>query len=254
MYLTDYHTHPFAHGNTTYNLELLKRFIEKAKKMNLNELGFSDHDIFFENILWEKLLKLKQSKNLKIKIGLEVDYTPGQEDKIREMLNKLPLDYCIGSVHQLGDWTIDHPDYKDEYQKRNIDNVYKKYFNILNQAVKSGLFDIIGHLDLVKVFNFKPVKLSVKELVVPVLKSIKKRELSIEINTNGLNKPVKEIYPALNIIKKAYNYKIPICTGSDAHRVERVGEGIQDVYNIIKEVGYKKIMTYSARKGILKDI
>ena len=254
MYLIDYHTHPFGHGKKKYNHNLLKRYIRKAQKMNLKELGFSDHDIFSTKINWEQLIKIKKEFNFKIKLGLEIDYIPGKENNIKRLLKKLPLDYCIGSVHQIGDWTIDHPDYKDEYNKRNIDKIYRQYFNILNQAVNSGLFDIIGHLDLVKVFNFKPEKISIKNLVEPVLKSIKKRGLSIEINTNGLNKPVKEMYPALNIIKKAYKYNIPVCTGSDAHQVGRVGEGVENVINILKDIGYKEIMTYSERKGLLKDI
>ncbi len=254
MYLVDYHTHPFGHGNNDYSITLLKEFIKKAEKSGLKEIGFSDHNFFLDKINWDNMVFLKNNYNFNIKLGLEIDYIPGKEKVIKNMINKLPLDYCIGSVHKLGDWMIDHPDYKNKYYKKKIDDIYIEYFDTLKQAVESKLFDIVGHLDLKKIFNFNPKKIELMEIVTPVLKSIKKEGLCMEINTNGLNKPVQEIYPSKKIIKKAYDLNIPITLGSDAHQVERVGEGLPEIIDLLQEIGYKKLVTFNKHQKKLKLI
>ena len=244
MYLVDYHTHPFAHGNISdYNIGLYKRYIDKAVNMGIKEIGFSDHDEYDQDLDLEIIDFLKKDSPIKVLKGLEFDYIPGREGELSEKIKKYNLDYTIGSVHFIGDWGFDNPDYIKEYYKRDIDQCYIKYYEILNSAVKSGLFNIIGHFDLIKVFGFFP-KNNFKNIINSVLKNIKKNDLVLEINTNGVNKPVKEIYPSLNIIERAYEYKIPITFGSDAHIVDRVGENIVKYAEVIKNIGYKEIAVF----------
>ncbi len=253
MYLVDYHTHPYAHGEKSvkpaHNFNLLHRFIDQAKITGLKELGFSDHDRFLDEMNWENLLEVRNNtEGIAIRLGLEVNYLPGLEHEIRDKISALPLDYVIGSVHCLGDWEIDHPDYRDEYNYRDIDKIYTDYFTSVKKAAASGLFDIIGHIDLVKVFGYRPEKLDISQLVKPVLEVIKQEGLVIEVNTNGLNKPVKEIYPELKILRIAYNSGVPLTFASDAHLAKRVGEKIKYAAEIIKNIGYKQIIVFDKRK------
>ena len=93
-------------------------------------------------------------KNIKIKTGLEVDYFAGKEKEIRAFLNPLPLDYIIGSVHYLGEKTVDvGPEF---YEGKSIDRLFESYFDSVSAAAASGLFDIIGHCDLIRIFGYKP--------------------------------------------------------------------------------------------------
>ena len=93
-------------------------------------------------------------KSIKIKIGLEVDFFSGKENEIRNYLHGLPLDYIIGSVHYLGEKSVDGS--TELYKENNIDRIFKSYFNSVSAAASSGLFDIIGHCDLIRIFGYKP--------------------------------------------------------------------------------------------------
>jgi len=259
VYLVDYHTHPYSHGEESvkpaHNLTHLQAFIDKAKKMGIKELGFSDHDRFLDQMNWENLIKIKNyEKELSIRLGLEVNFLPGEEEEIKNKLDGLPLDYIIGSVHCLGNWEIDHPDYKDEYNNRDIDRIYTDYFASVKKAASSGLFDIVGHFDLVKIFGYRPVKLNLEKLVRPVLEVIKNNGLVMEVNTNGLNKPVQEIYPASNLLRMARELDIPLTFGSDAHSPARAGEKISYVAGIIKSIGYRQIVVFEDRRKKVIEI
>ncbi|MFW6270175.1 MAG: histidinol-phosphatase HisJ family protein [Bacillota bacterium] len=249
--LVDYHTHPYSHGEVNVDLEYLKTFVSQAKKRELKELGFSDHDIFLDNVDWNQLISFKKSSILPLKLGIEIGYREGKEDEFKKILNKYPLDYVIGSVHYIGDWNFDHPDFINEFEKRDIHEIYSDYFSILGKAVTSGLFDIVGHLDLIKIYNYYPQpkhKKTILDYAEPVLEKIKQKDLVVEINTNGLNKPVREIYPAKKIIKKMYSMNIPVTLGSDAHTPDRVGEKLSEVAELISEIGYQKIACFKERK------
>lgn len=258
MYLVDYHTHPASHGEDEIrplqNSDLLKQYVQNAENKNINELGFSDHDSFLDVYKWENLKLIKKNSNIDIKLGIEVDYFPDKEEEIKIKLNKLPIDYVIGSVHHIGEWNFDHEKYIENYDEWDINELYKSYYNILKKAVKSELFDIIGHLDLIKVFNNKINKMKELSLVKPVLHEIKVNGMAIEVNVNGLNKPVQEIYPAKYIIEEAVNMEVPITFGSDAHRADRVGENIDFVFEMLKKLGVSRIASFDQRELILTDI
>lgn len=254
MYLVDYHTHPYSHGEiNNYNKRLYKDYIKQAENKGIREMGFSDHEEFEEYVDFEIIEQLKEESHVRILSGLEMDYIPGKEKIIKDKIKKYRLDYSIGSVHFIDDWGFDHPDYIDEYQNRDINQLYLDYFSLVHKAVNSGLFNIIGHFDLIKVFGYKS-NLDILEIVKPILKDIKENNLAIEINTNGLNKPVKEIYPSMKIIELAFQLKIPLTFGSDAHRPDRVGENIRRYTEIIKDIGYREIAVFRNRKIEYKKI
>ncbi|MFW6281842.1 MAG: histidinol-phosphatase HisJ family protein [bacterium] len=255
MYLVDYHTHPYAHGNQlNYNENLFNKFLMKARKRNISEIGFSDHDDYHQNINWKLMKKVKKNSPIPVLFGLEIDYAINSIDKIKSLIEMYNLDYTIGSVHFIDEWPFDHPNFKNEYSRRDIDQSYIKYFNMLDKLVTSNLFNIVGHFDLIKVFGYKPVNINIMEIITPILKKIKSYDLAVEINTNGLNKPIKEIYPSIPILEKIYELNIPITIGSDAHSHERVGENIDKYIKIAEHIGFKELATFRNRKMILKSI
>ena len=254
LYRIDYHTHPYSHGEDRvqpiHNLDILKKFVDNARKNNINEIAFTDHDDFIELFNWDNLTYIKNNADMIIKLGIEIDFQLNKIEDIKETISKYPFDFVIGSVHKVRDWEIDHPDYIYNYNNWNIDNLYEKYFSLIIKATESALFDIIGHIDLIKIFNFFPEKKSIMEYIERPLKVIKDNGLAIEINTNGLNKAVNEVYPGLDILKRACELEIPITTGSDAHQPGRVGENFDHIYNLLINIGYKEIVTFNQREKI----
>ena len=166
----------------------------------------------------------------------------------KKNINKYDFDYIIGSVHKVNKWPVDHPDYKDAYNDWNIKHLYKEYFSIVESMVKSELFDIIGHIDLIKIFDNKLPENDIDEIIKNLLLIIKENNIVVEINTNGFNKPVNEFYPSDHILEKIIEMNIPVTFGSDAHNSDRVGENIKKVYTKLKKYGVKKIATFNKRK------
>ncbi|HHU92798.1 MAG TPA: histidinol-phosphatase HisJ family protein [Halanaerobiaceae bacterium] len=255
MYLVDYHTHPYVHGDIIdYNEKHLVKFIDTAIKKGIREIGFTDHDEFSDEIDWQLMNIIKNSSPIPVKIGLEFDYIPGREEEIKSKIEDFKLDYAIGSVHFIDGWGFDNPSNLRDYKDKDIDQLYIRYYEILKELIKSNLFNIIGHFDLIKVFGYRPKNIDLLSIIRPILLEIKRTELVMEINTNGLNKPVQEIYPAKFILEEAYQLKIPITFASDAHSPERVGENIGLYAEYVKSIGYKEVATFAGREMKMKRI
>ncbi|MEL7565357.1 MAG: histidinol-phosphatase HisJ family protein [Dehalobacterium sp.] len=254
--LIDYHVHSLGHGEKTQTLQNLESFILQAQKKGINEIGFTDHD-WVEQSPDFSLFREMQEKypEIIIRVGIEVDHMIGREEEISSYIKDQPFDYILGGVHHLGEnkWMFDHPDYKYEYQGKNIDELYIQYFKTLEHAALSGLYQIIPHLDLIKIFNYRPEK-PVLSLMGNLLEIIKEKTLAVEINTNGLNKPVGEIYPAYEILLTCFNLGIPVTFGSDAHQSEDVGRQLDAAFKLAYNVGYRQIATFHKKKMIMRDL
>jgi len=249
--LLDYHVHAIAHGEYEYNEEWICRFLEKARQQELREIGFTEHDEYYSLIDFAVVRKLQDKfPDVKIRMGLEVDYVPGREEEIKKLIKLNPYDYIIGSVHFIDGWGFDHPDFKDEFENRDIDEVYEAYFELVTKAVKAGLFDVVGHIDLVKIWGHRPKKNSTAYYIGNVLDCIKNSGTVIEINTSGLRKPVAEVYPSLDVLEMMLTMDIPITLGSDAHHPDQLGDNIRQVVLLAKKTGYRRVVAFNKRKKI----
>ncbi len=239
----DWHTHPFSHGEEELkpcqNYSILHRYVQSAERAGLQGIGFTDHEMHISEFDFDSMYRIKERSSIDVDIGIEFDYSPGRENEISEILNEYPLEYCIGSVHDLGGWNFDNPNYKERFSHfnyRELRQVYTYYFSLVDKAVKSDLFDIIGHFDLIKIYDYHlDDREEIIRLVDPILKKMASRNIKLELNSNGLNKPAGEIYPALDIIKQARHRNVEMILSSDAHRPERVGEHFQFM-NKLKEI------------------
>jgi len=246
--LIDYHLHLLGHEDRKATVENAAEFLKQAENRNIKKVGFSDHQRFYKQFDFSVIQEAgTYFPDLEVKTGIEMNYIPGQEQRMTNLMSQFYLDHTIGSVHYIGDWPFDHPDYREEYEKWDLTELYKEYFSYVKEMVETGLFDIIGHLDLIKVFDFRPEE-GVMELVEPVLEVIAREDQVIEVNTNGLNKPAEEIYPSRRILERAYQKGVTITLGSDAHSAERVGENLDQVREMLKEIGYREIAAFSDRE------
>lgn len=254
MYKTDYHTHTtFSDGRAEP-----EKYVKAAIDAGLNELGFSDHiTLFLERQKWnmdpseisyyiDRLEKIKaETRDVKIRIGLEVDYFPGREDEIREYLEPLPLDYIIGSVHYQGEFSVDEgPDY---YKTRNLDLIYEDYFKTVCQAASSGLFDIIGHCDLIRIYGFSPSG-NPEHLYRELAKTLKRNDVTFEVNTNGRNRPIADFYPNRKFLHIFAEENASVCVNSDAHMPGRVAQYFNEAYDLLRYIGFNEMATFDKRK------
>ncbi|WP_096026205.1 histidinol-phosphatase [Campylobacter lanienae] len=203
-------------------------------------MSFKDMDDYKESI---EILKAEFKGKMEILFGYEVDYLPGFID---ERVMGAKVDYLIGSVHFLNGWGFDNPEFIGEYKNRDIDQIYIDYFNAIKDMARYGKFDIVGHIDLIKVFNYKPKK-DIRIIASDALKEIKKSGMSIELNSAGLRKPVGEIYPGDEILEMMSQMGIDITLSSDAHCVEHVGLNMDKTIEKAKKFGYNEVAIYQNR-------
>lgn len=264
--LIDYHTH---HKRCGHAVGELRQYIEQAIRIGVNEIGLSDHmpiiHLSKEKILpgmamelnelekyVQEALDLKKvyKNDINIKVGLEADYIKGYEDRIVDLLEPYPFDYLIGSVHFLGEWDFSDSRHMYGWQQRDIDEIYTEYFLTVQSLAKSGIYDIIGHFDVIKKYGHRP-KNDMTEIIGTTLDVIKQSDMAMEINTSGLNKVVEEIYPASNIVEKAVQKEIPFTLGSDAHKPESVHERLDVGRKLLQQLGVNKLATFDQRKRFM---
>jgi histidinol-phosphatase (PHP family) len=256
----DYHMHtPLCHHATGEPTELAAHALE----VGLTEIGFSEHNPMPKDDFdhWRistadldaYVAKVEQARrdhpNLVIKLALEADFIPGYENWIRELATKYPWDYFIGSVHYVSaTWAIDEPRQLSEWKLHDPFEVWTAYFERLTLAAESGLFDIIGHADLCKKFCFYP-KQDCTPLVTCFLEAAKRHNIAIELNTAGLRKDCKEIYPSESIVRLAARIGVPITFGSDAHAPNEVGMNWAEALDLARRAGYTHWRRFTRRRS-----
>ena len=254
----DLHNHTILcnHASDTVN-----EYIERAIELGIDEYGFSDHapmnydqkyrmDIT-QKKLYEKWVldaKEKYKNEIKILLAYEVDYLDGYI--LDEVINS-KVDYLIGSVHFLTNkndmWGFDNPEFIGVYKSKDIDTIWNEYFNAIKSMAKTQLFDVVGHLDLIKVFKFLPKK-DIRLIAKDALLEIKKSNMVLEINPAGLRKPISETYPSKQILELAYEMQIDITFGSDAHNVDQVGFKYEEVSSLAKDIGCTTCVSFENRE------
>ncbi|MDX8384217.1 MAG: histidinol-phosphatase HisJ family protein [Ghiorsea sp.] len=258
----DYHMHTPRCNHATGTI---REYALAACEAGLREIGMSDHSPMpngfdkawrmDESELASFIAELEAAKaefagQLSIKSALEVDFYPGAEPYIEYLAQQYDWDYLMGSVHFIADWGFDNPDEIEKWQGKNMDQVYCDYFALVGESAATGLFDIIGHPDLIKKFGFRPDSPSdlLWEAEEKMLQAVKHADVSLEISSAGLRKPAKEIYPKQSIVQRAASLDIPFAYGSDAHAPEEVGHGMVDCLSSLGACGVTKLSHFKQRK------
>ncbi|MDQ0858583.1 histidinol-phosphatase [Bacillus sp. V2I10] len=265
---TDYHNH-LERGSLT--LEYLKQFTDEAAKKGIQHFGISEHAYHFyqtKDILsnpWVEerryydmkdyvdLFKEAWNHGIDVKMSIEMDYTPGKHAEMKRFIDTYDFDYVIGSIHWVDDFGIDLKEFLHEWDRRDVNEVYEKYFDQVVTLAQSNLFDIVGHLDLVKIFKYVPgdeeFLMKQYERATDALSSSK---TCVEISTAGLRKPVGELYPDERLLSLCFQKNIPIVLSSDAHIPGDVGADYDQAIALAEKVGYSSLMTF--QKGERKEV
>ena len=260
--MIDLHNHTILCNHSKGSMD---EFIKIAIQKGVSIYGFSDHNPmefdkkyrmdYEEMEIYENWITNLQTKYPQIKIlkGYEVDFTPIICKDKNDRVFSRNIDYLIGSVHFLDNWGFDNPEFLSEWNNRDIDEIYKEYFETIEKLVESRLFDIVGHLDLIKVFNFKPTQ-DIKQFAKKAIEIIADNKLVIEINSAGIRKKVGEFYPSIPLLEMIKNYNIDITFGSDAHSPNQVGFYLKEAYQIAKQIGFKRVAYFENREKKFKKL
>lgn len=257
--IVDYHMHLRAPDESLdHSVEGVERFVEAAAERGLDEIGFTEHVYYFRQTrdLWSVPSQLKhcaydiepyvdsvveaKRRGLPVKLGLEVDYEVGREHDTRQLLDPYPWDYLVGSIHFLDGRGIDGE--PSLVHAVGVEEAWRRYYDVLGLAARSGLFDTLAHPDLVKMYgpeipwDWQAVADSVDGVC-------------LEVSSAGLHKPHGKLYPNADLLRAAGERGVPITLASDAHIPENVGRDLDQAMEHARTAGYDTVTVFDRRQA-----
>lgn len=260
---------------------LIEAYVEKAATRGVTELGFTEHlyrcDEGAEVLgaFWEtetqadlaehtrdmvatdaglslanyvkEILDAKQ-RGLPVKLGLEVDFFPETIDAVMELLAQYPFDFLIGSVHWVGGWSIDASDVMHEFERRGIDQAWEDYFNLVADLARRGVVNVLAHVDVCKKFGYRP-EVEPIHLYERVIRAAVASGTAVEVSSQGLRRPAREVYPSPTFLKMFHNAGVKITLASDGHRVDEAAWGHQEVVAAAAAAGYSSHLRFEGRRS-----
>jgi histidinol-phosphatase (PHP family) len=277
--LTDYHVHlrPDEDGSTAeryFTAGNVERYREAAEERGIEELGVSEHIHRFAQSLdvWQHPWYRHWAhddideycdflRGAGLKVGIEADFLPGREDRLQNLLEAREWDYVVGSVHFLRDDVVDvhgEPDWEpwDVWRGADPERVWTAYFETLGEAARTGMFDILAHPDLVKVFAGRvPVpEGDLRRFYERAMDGIAESDVAVEVSTAGLRKPAGEIYPAPAFLEMCLDAGRPVALSSDAHLPEQLGYEYERALELLDGLGVTEIAVFERRSREMEPL
>jgi histidinol-phosphatase (PHP family) len=273
--LTDYHLHlrtdalsaTAAEHFTPANVE---RYRAAAARRGIEELGVSEHIYRFSQALelwrhpfWQQYAHddlddycafVREQTDLRL--GIEADFIPGAEDRTASLLEARDFDYVVGSVHFLGDRALDTEEFSIWEHARGPEEVWRRYFTTIGESARSGLFDVVAHPDLVKVWGAQRPRPQgdLRRYYELAMDGIAESGIAVELSTAGLRKPARELYPAPAFLEMALEAGAPIALSSDAHRPEEVGADYDRALELLERLGVSELCVFERRARRLEPL
>jgi histidinol-phosphatase (PHP family) len=248
-----------------HTVAAIERFVARARERGVDEIGFTEHGYYFHELAPFAATEYERQRasrpleayvdavveakrqGLPVKLGLEVDFVRGREDEIREALAPFPWDYLLGSVHWIEGLAVDQR--PGLWGLHSVEEVWRVYFEHLEAAASSGLFESLSHPDLVKIWGDRPANGIVESLYERAADAIAASGTAAEISSAGLRKPVGELYPNGAFLAALRARRVPITLASDAHLPKNVGEGLDRAVEHARAYGYDTITVFEERRG-----
>jgi len=272
--LTDYHLHLRPDEDDTpperfFTQANVDRYRAAATAAGIEELGVAEHVHRFRQALslwrhpfWEEQARDDLDRYCEfvagagLRLGLECDFVPGAEEQTTALLAGRPFDYVVGSVHFVGEQAVDHEGWGVWEGGDDPDEVWRRYFAALAECARSGLFDILAHPDLVKVWGRgRPLpEGDLRRFYEPAVEAIAESGIAVEVSTAGLRKPVGELYPSREFAALCVEAGAAFSLSSDAHRPSEVGFGYERATEFLGELGVDRISVFTARRRRLEPL
>ena len=273
--LTDYHVHLRLDDSPerfaeTFTAARVDRYRETATERGITELGVAEHIYRFSAALdiWEHPFWRRYAfddleaycgfvrEETDLKLGIEMDFVPGSEDRIANVLEPFEWDYVVGSIHFLRDHSLDTEDFSIWGAGESPEKVWRRYFETLAESARSGLYDIIGHPDLVKVWGrAAPVPDGdLRRYYEPAIEAFAETGVAVELSTAGWRKPVGEQYPSVPFLEMLVDAGCPIALSSDAHTAEQLGFEYERAVELLEQVGVREIAVFERRQRRMEPV
>jgi len=274
--LTDYHVHlrpdgPGSEADKYFTPGNAETYRETATERGVAELGVSEHVHRFTAALdvWQHPFWRQSAvddldryvqfvrEETDLRLGIEADYLRGRESRMANLLEAHEWDYVLGSVHFLGDFAVDFDDETDIWRhEMSAERVWKRYFEAIAESATCGLFDVITHPDLVKIWGSgRPVpEKDLRYFYEPAVEAMLEGGVAMEVSTAGLRKPVGEIYPARGFLEMAVDAGVPIALSSDAHVPDHLAFGYDQAVKLLGECGVTEICVFEQRTRRLEPL
>jgi histidinol-phosphatase (PHP family) len=194
-----------------------------------------------------------KSRGLPVKLGLEVDFFPDTIEAVMDFLEPYPWDFLIGAVHWIGGWAVDYRPSSYEFARRGVRRAYEDYFEVETRLADSGAFDVIAHVDVIKLFGDVP-SLIPTDLYEPVVAAAARTDTAVEVSSAGLRKPIGEVYPAPPFLQMFQRSGVPITLASDAHVAEDCGRGTDAAVGVAREAGYTEYLEFAERERVTRPL
>ncbi|CAN5586361.1 histidinol-phosphatase HisJ family protein [soil metagenome] len=242
--MIDYHLHVVAHGDRPMTVENILEYCEVAHARGLQQMGITEHDRYLEDIDLAAFQEAREmSQEVGLRLGIEIDFIPGNEEEMDRVATSLPYDYVIGSVHRVDYEEVDHPDHMEIYEKWETYELYEAYYENVRKAALSGRFEVIGHPDLIKIFRHFPDR-DITPMLEETADAVAESGVVVDVNAAGLRKPIGEIYPARDFLEMFYRRGVQIILSSDAHAANEVAAGYDESLKLVHDVGYREVVTF----------
>ncbi|KGE20754.1 histidinol-phosphatase [Paenibacillus wynnii] len=263
----DLHTHHFRCGHADGNI---RDYIEAGIKAGLGVIGISDHTPYFAHPVEQAFPQIAMGKSeleayvnevlslkkeyagvIDVLLGIESDFFPESAPLYQKTLEAYPFDYVIGSVHNLGGVSIFNKGRWKKLGSIEQMDVKTEYYHLISQSAKSGMFQILGHIDAMKGNYPAFADIQVPADVDECLRTIADCGIAIEINTSGKTKLSGGWYPSDAILERALHFGVDVTFGSDAHKPSRVADELDAVAKRLKEIGFTQWVYYKQRKKVI---
>jgi histidinol-phosphatase (PHP family) len=272
--LTDYHVHlrpddVDASPQQYFTTENVERYLEAAGDAGVEELGVSEHVHRFTDALevWDHAFWQQSARDdldaycefvasTPLRLGIEMDFVPGREDRIANLLDRHRWDYVIGSVHFVGDGAVDYRVFDAWESGPDPDRLWRRYFETLAEAARSGLYDILAHPDLIKYWGPERPRprRDPRFYYEPAVEAIAETGVAVEVSTAGLRKPAGEIYPAPELLEMCVDAGASFALSSDAHAPEDVGRDYERAIAAMGDWGIGELCVFENRERRLEPL
>ena len=273
--IVDYHMHlRDSQERIAHTADAVEPFIETAAEHGVDEIGFTEHVYYFRQTrpLWELPYQTERCiydldayvdavveakrRGLPVKLGLEIDYAGGRQDELDAILEPYPWDYLLGSVHWIDGLAVDSSPNAGVWAEWPVEEVWRRYFEALAECARAGLFDVLAHPDLVKVWGSgRPLpERDPRHYYEPAIEAIAESGIAVEVSTAGLRKPVGELYPARAFAEMCVEAGASFALSSDAHLPEQVGFGYERAVAFLDDLGVDEICVFEGRRRRLEPL
>jgi histidinol-phosphatase (PHP family) len=272
--LTDYHLHlrpdeVDASPEQYFSDENVARYLEAASAAGIEELGVSehihrftealeiwDHPVWRENARDDLAAYCEFVRTTPLKLGIEMDFVPGREDRIASVLDRHEFDYVVGSVHFLGEGAVDDDEFDIWSRDGDPDRLWRRYFETIAETARTGLYDILAHPDLVKHWGHERPRpeLDPRFHYEPAVEAIAETGIAVEVSTAGWRKPVDELYPATAFAEMCVDAGAVFALSSDAHVPGDVGHQYDRAVQAMRSWGVEAICVFDRRERTMEPL